>query len=148
MPTTGAALGAYPLGYGEPTAAPEPPTKQSQFSRYINPGSKSFEVDPDTGGLAQMPGTRQRVLIALSAKRGSSTVRRELGLRFGGKIGDDFVSQMQGEVRYALRFLLAENAVRIERIEVEKRSVGRIRVTVTYTDLATGETGQQVSTTF
>lgn len=146
MPTTGAALGAYPLGYGEPAEAPMPP-EPTKFSRYINPGTKSFQIDAETRGLAQMPGTRQRVLIALSAARGSSTVRRELGLRFGGKIGENFVNEMQGEVRHALRFLLAERALRLERVEVEKRSVGRLRIIVTYTDLATGETGQQVTTT-
>ncbi len=147
MPTTGAPLGVFPLGYGEATAAPEPPDPSaSTLSRYINPGSKSYEVDPTTGHLAQMPGTRQRVLIALSSVAGASTVLRELGVRFGGKIDSSIERRMQGEVRFALRHLIAERAIRIERIDVAKRSTGRVRVTVTYTDLLTGQRGQQVTT--
>lgn len=146
MPTTGAPLGTA-LGHGTPTAAPVPPVKAATvLSRYINPATGSYEVDSVTGHLAQMPGTRQRVLIALASIAGSSSVLRDLGMRRSGVIGSDIVQRLQGDARYALRHLVREGAIRIEFIDVEVRSTGRVRLTVGYTDLLTGKRGQTVTT--
>lgn len=148
MPTSGAPLGT-PLGHGQEVPATNPSPIVSTLSRYINPATKSYEIDPDTGHLAQMPPVRQRVLIALSAVKGSSSVLPNLGIRRGGAVTARTENRLQHEVRGALREMVEEGVLRIERIFMEELpGLGRIRLTVQYTDLTAGLKGQKVTVLF
>ena len=135
MAASGAPLGETPLGFGEFTEAPTPPTVPSSFVRYINPATGDFEIDPNTGHLQQMPAVRQRVLIALTARRGSSTTLTELGIQWGGTLDRTAEYRLRAAVTQALADLIAEPAIfRLDSIDFERTSLGRARVTVNYTD--------------
>lgn len=149
MPTTGAPLGS-PFGLGEATAAPTAPLGASTVSRYINPNTKSYEVDSETGHYAQMPTVRQRVYIALASVRGSSSVLPNLGLRLGGAIDARAENRLRGEVRLAVSDMVAEGVLRIENIDVfvNENALGRLELTLWYTDLTLGAPNQHQTVIF
>ena len=97
------ALGLFPFGIGTPVSVTDPPdAADTQFSRYINPGSGDYEVDDVTGHLKQMPPVRQRVLLALKTTLGSSNALPGLGVDKPKKIGTNFQDIMKRRVREAL----------------------------------------------
>lgn len=137
MPTTGAPLGETPLGYGEPEEAPVPP-EVSTFSRFIDTGAGDFAMDDETRGLAQMPGVRQRVLLALKTRFGTSTVLPRFGLRWGGKLDAQAESRIKGEIRLCLKPLVEDGSISLVSIDWEKRDLGRAVATITYFDKTIG----------
>ncbi len=137
------AAGTSLAGLGVPAtivAVPEPSTG----SRYLNPVTRDWEVDPATSQMAQMPSVRQRVLIALLTDRGSATASPGLGVRYPDKIGKAFEAEVRHSVRSALAHLTLEDdpVIRIDQIKVERLWTGRILVTLTFTDLETGAPDQ------
>lgn len=127
--------GTGPFGLGTPLTASAPPSGASG-SRYINPATRDYEQDPDSLQLKQMPATRQRVLLALMTARGSSTALRTFGVRIPKKITTTFKAEVQASVRTALLHLTdTEPVIRIDTIIVETGTGGRVRITVSYTDL-------------
>lgn len=135
-------FGLSPYGTGTPETSAVP-ASGAAGSRYINPATRDYQQDPTTGQLAQMPSTRQRVLLALLTVQGSSSVYGRFGIKLPRKMGTSFEVEMRFAVRAALRHLTdAEKVIRIDSITVERGAGSRSRTTVSYTDLATGETDQ------
>ncbi len=129
---------AFALGTpAEPGAAPAP----SNGSRFLNPRTRDWEIDPDTSQHAQMPAARQRVLLALLTVRGSATSAPGFGFKPPSKIGPRFEAETRNAVRVALAHLTREDApaIEIQDIAVQKIAPGRVLLTVSYVDLATGE---------
>lgn len=134
------AAGTGPAGLSTPAEVAVSPLP-SAGSRYINPSSGDYQIDAATGQFAQMPPTRQRVLLALKTVFGSSTAAPDFGLRAPRKIGRNYVAQTKQEVRAALRHLTLENApvILITAIDVVRIGSSRVVATVSYVDLKTGQ---------
>ena len=132
-------FGTGPFGFGAPVTGTAPPEGPAG-SRWINPATRDFEVDPTTGQLKQMPAVRQRVLLALVTLVGSSTVLPKFGVRLPRKMGSQFDAQVRAAVNLALRQLTeVEQLIRIQRIDVLKGGGGRAQVTVAFVNLENGE---------
>lgn len=127
-----------PFGLGTPIPATAPPTGTAG-TRYLNPATGDYEQDPVTRQLAQMPTTRQRVLLAVMTLRDSMSVNRGFGVRLPRKMGTFFESEVTQAVRAALRHLTdTEQVIRIDSITVERGSGSRARIVISFTDLTTG----------
>lgn len=131
-------MGTSPFGVGTPASATEPPSGPAG-SRYLNPVTRDYEVDSTTGQFKQMPGTRQRVVITVLTVRDSSGVRG-FGVRLPGRMGDAFERQVENEIRRSLRYMTeVEKSLLITEIKVERGLGGRARITISFTDLVTGD---------
>jgi hypothetical protein len=131
--------GAFPFGYGAPASAAEPPNGAAG-TRYINPGSRDYEVDPDTRQFKQMPALRQRVLLKLATRKDSIPVLRDFGLGMPSKMGTGFERALAERIRVAFRQETdVEKVMRIDAVIVQRVSSGRAHVIFDYTDLSTGE---------
>lgn len=139
-----AGLGAF--GLGTPTVAPIPSTGQAG-SRWINPATRDYEVDGNTRQLKQMPGTRQRVLLALMTIKGTASTAPRFGVALPTKMGTTFEAECKAATRAALAHLTSGDSpvIRINFITVERGRSSRARITVDWTDIETGEP-DQVST--
>ena len=143
VPSTGFGVMPYgfaPFGVGAPASVADAP-KNSAGSRYLNPQTGDYELAGATGQQAQMPPTRQRVLLAVKTVKGSSTANPQFGFAAPRKIGTNFVAQTTASIRSAVSHLTNEDApvIRIERIDVLRTGVGRLVVTISYVDLLTGQ---------
>lgn len=135
-------VGTGPYGIGTPVTSAAPPAGAAG-SRYINPATRSYEQDSTTGQLAQMPGLRQRVLIAVTTAKKSSSAIPEFGLLVPRVVGPSFESEIKASIRASLSQMTdVEKVLRIDGITVEIGASGRQRVTVSYTDITTGEPDQ------
>lgn len=134
--------GVTAAGIGEPATIVDNP-EPSDGSMYINPYTKDYELDASTGQLAQMPPVRQMVLLALSTIKGTATALPWLGISYPSKITQSFESECIASVNAALSHLTREDdpQITIDRVSVEVASgiQGRAKITVSYTDLTTGE---------
>jgi hypothetical protein len=111
----------------------------SAGSRYLNPATGDYQIDPTTEHFAQMPKTRQRVLLALLTRRNSSAVDN-FGKRAAKRMGETFEVEERAHVAEALHHLTeVEKVIRVNRVDVERGTGGRARTTVHYTDLVSGE---------
>lgn len=135
----GAPPGCGPFGAGVAITGAAPPTPGTLTARYVNPATKSYQQNPVTRQLAQMPPVRQRVLLALTNRVGSSTADPSRGVLFPSKMTTTFEAEMAASIRAALRQMTdIERVIRIDRITVERGVSGRARPVVSYTDLTTG----------
>lgn len=91
-----------------------------------------------------MPPTRQRVLLALMTVFGSSTAKPRFGLRVPDKIRSTFSAEVKSLARSALSHLTLEDArvIDISDIIVNIPRPGTAEITISYTDLLTGETDE------
>lgn len=136
-------LGAF--GLGTPIEAADPPSGDIG-SRYINPISKNYEIDGVTRQLKQMPKNMQRVLLALSTLKASSTAVPGFGVVFPRKMGTAFEKTTEQAIRLALIHLTdVEQAILIQAIIVERGRNSRAQATIVYEDLETGEKDQRVT---
>lgn len=141
------ALGTSPFGIGTPSTSADPPTALVQAGlarpgcRFIDARTRDYVHDPDTLQLAQMPVTRQRVMLALLTIKGSSTVLPRLGLRMPRKITEAFDTEVRHAVLSALyQLTTVERVIRVNAIHAARLSpAGRVLVEVEYVDLTTGE---------
>lgn len=134
-----APMGSAPFGYGYGDEGVEPPDGAAG-SRYINPASGQYEQDPGTRQLKQMPALRQRVLLKLRTIKGSSTVLPNLGIVLPRKIDQTFDAKVASGLRVAFRQETdVEKIMRIDGIAVRRLNTGRVEITLSYTDLTTGE---------
>jgi len=135
-------LGNTPFGLGTPIAAATPADQSEQaFCRYIDPNSGDYQIDDANRSLAQMPPVRQRVLIILTTVRGSSSVLPWLGVNLPRKIDESFEVALRNSVRQAFRLMTdIEKSLQINDIIIAKLSSGRVRVTLSYTDLTQADT--------
>lgn len=138
-------FGLAAFGLGTPNEAPVQPVG-SIGSRYINPISGDYEIDGVTGHLKQMPGTRQRVMLALTTLKTSATVVPRFGIRLPRKMGTAFEFEVKQAIRLALMHLTDfEQVIQVDDIIVERGRNSRAMATVVYTDLETDEADQRVT---
>lgn len=137
------AAGTGPGGLLVPATVAASPSK-SAGSRFLNPITRDYELDQSTNQFAQMPPTRQRVLLALMTKKGSATANPEFGLAVPDKIRSTFAAEVNVSARAALGHLTREDApvISIDAITVDVPSPGRAILTVSYTDISTGESDE------
>lgn len=147
MPASGSPIGT-PFGVGTPLAqSPPPDPKKLKLSRFINSGSGDYEIDPDTGHFKAMPPVRQRMLLIMKTIRGSSTVLPDLGIDVPRKLDGTFIPRVTASIRNAYRQLTeVEKVARIDGIEIERLSSGRVGVLIAYTDLTTGIPTEPIET--
>ena len=139
------AYGMSPYGLGTPATGVAPPVGAAG-SRYINPQTRDYEIDPATGQQAQMPGIRQRVLLALTTVLASSTAVPGMGVRLPKKMGTTYEAEVRNAVLVALRQMIeVEKVLRVDAIIVKRTGTGRSSITVSYTDLTTGEADRVTS---
>ncbi len=133
--------GLGPFGLGTPAQGAEPPSGPAG-SRYLNPITRDYQVDEETGQFAQMPAVRQRVLIIVLTLKNSSAVKG-LGVRLPPRMDETFESAVKAEITLALRQLTdVERVARLEDVKVDRGRSGRARITVVYTDLTTATRDQ------
>lgn len=136
----------FPLGFGSGEHAPTPPTGV-WGSRYINAQTGDYANDAVTGQLQQMPSVRQRFLLRLKEKRGSSSVRPLDGIEMPSKIDEASTRTVDDAVRLAMRQETdVEKVARIISVKPvrDEQNGGRVNVVVTFVDLTTGLTPEPV----
>jgi len=132
-------FGVGPYGFGTPVTGVAPPSGAAG-SRYINPQSRDYEIDPVTKQQAQMPGVRQRVLLAVTTVLRSSTAVPGMGIDMPKKMGTSYEAQVRNAVLASLRQMIeVEKVLRVDAILVKRTGTGRSQITISFTDLTTGE---------
>jgi hypothetical protein len=132
-------FGLGPFGFGTPLSVEAPPAGAAG-SRYLNPATGDYEQDPTTRQFAQMPALRQRVVLALRTLLRSSTAVPTMGVELPRKMGTTYAAEVRNAVLVALRQLVEiEKIMRVDGITTVKGVGGRSLITVSYTDLTTGE---------
>lgn len=136
-----AGTGAF--GLGSPDVAPVPPTGPVG-SRWINPATQDYEIDPGTRNLKQMPSVRQQVLLAIMTIKGSATTAPRFGVTLPTKMGNTFEAECKNSCKTALQHLTNSDPpiIRINNIIVVKGRNSRAQITIDYTDVSTGESDQ------
>jgi hypothetical protein len=136
-----APAGMTPFGVGTPATGAEPPSGPAG-SRYINPVTRDYQVDPTTGQFAQMPPVRQRVLLAVLTARNSSAVPG-FGTRLPPNMDESFESAVRAEITRALNQLTqVERVCRLDAVLVKRGRLGRAQITIVFVDLTTGTRDQ------
>ena len=139
-------LGVAPAGFGTGTDAPMPPSG-NWGSRYVNPQTGDYAVDPETGQFQQMPSVRQRFLLRLKEKRGSSSVRPRDGIELPKKFDATTERTVDDAVRRTMRQETdVEKVARIISVTPvrDPGNTGRINVVIVYQDLTTGIVDQPI----
>lgn len=137
MPATGTPLGS-PFGAGLPTAAPAP-ALGAELSRYIDPANGTYVINPATGRYGGMPIVRQRVVLALRHREGTSTAIPE-GIKWPTKQTPSMAREIEDTVRKRLFTLTdVDKLATLDAVLTEVTSSGRVQVTVEYTDLTTNQ---------
>lgn len=135
-------LGTSPAGIGLPDDDATVPSGNSAMCRSIDPMTRDYTVDTETGHLSQTTPVRQRVFIRLLTLKGSSTSVPELGAAIPGKMDERFSAKVVAAVHEALRQEVeVERVMSILSIDVQ-RSNRRAAIHVRYQDLTTGEPGE------
>jgi hypothetical protein len=126
-----------PFGVGVAIEAVAPPTLAPQAARFVDPVTRDYALESD-GSYQRMPELRQRVLLAITESRGSSSVRPHDGTEVPDRIDASFERRMKSSIARSLSFLVASGALRVDGITLEYPNTGRTETTVAYTDLKTG----------
>lgn len=126
-----------PFGVGVATEVDAPPTSAPQAARYIDPTTRDYALAED-GSYLRMPELRQRVILAVTEAKGSSSVRHEDGVDIPTRIDASFERRAKNSIASALSFLVDEQALRIDGITIEYPRAGGVTTTIAYTDLNTG----------
>lgn len=132
-------FGGGPFGLGTPPGPSLSPTG-SAGSRFIHPVNRDYEVSATTGQYKQMPGVRQRVTIAALTQLNSSGIPG-FGMKLPEKMGPTFEAECRAAVANGLRHM---PDIRLESVTVERGPGGRARITVSWKDLATGESDSAI----
>lgn len=132
--------GTGPFGLWSPDEAPAQATG-SVGSRWIDPATRDYAVNPGTSNLLQMPSVRQQVLLALMTVELSAATAPRFGVSVSSKMDNKFENQTKDSCRIALRHLTEPDppVIRINNITVTKGRNSRAGILVDYTDLSTGE---------
>lgn len=130
-----APLGSTPFGLGTTASAQVPPSRRI-LAPYIDPMTGQCAVGTD-GELEPMPINRQRVLLTVKTRLGSCVI-----LNFGVKLPDKISRSYQDDIRIvvenALDYMVRDGSIALDRIDVEQTGIGRVQITVNYTDRQTG----------
>jgi len=127
-----------PFGVGVPDEAVAPPTVAPEQARFIDPISRDYVV-ADDGEYQRMPRLRQRVLLALTTEQGSSSVLQQFGFNPPNRIDTTFERRATNSVQSALAFLITAKELHLDAVSVALPRPGRVRLSVSYTDLLTGK---------
>lgn len=133
-------VGSTPFGFGVPTVAPTPPSTVPEGARFIDPFTGDYVLDSE-GEYERISGVRQRVVVALTTRKGSSAVLQTFGLKLPDKIDATFQQRVTNAVRAALSHLIAVKppVIRLDAVEVQTPQPGRAYITVRWTDLTNGQ---------
>lgn len=140
-------IGLAPFGIGTPNTSATVPTSLPERARFLNPTTRDYERDPDNGGeYKRMPVTRQRVLLAITETKGSSTARPDDGTARPRKLDDRYPQRMRNAITEALSNVPglvdgARPAAKLLDVRAERsaNNTGRARVVVQYDDLTDNE---------
>lgn len=134
-----AGTGAF--GLGTPEIIPEQGTG-TVGSRWINPATKTYEVNEYTHNLKQMPGVRQMVLLAVMTLQGSASPNPRFGVKPPTKMGNTFEAECKDSVKKALSHMTDSDSplIRVDKITVTRGRNSRAEVLIDYVDISTGET--------
>jgi hypothetical protein len=128
-------IGSTPFGSGTPVAATAPPSDIPEQANFLDPVTGDYVV-LDDGALARMPNTRHRVLMLLKTVLASAAHLPDVGLEMPTRMDQTFKQRTKGAVLFALEPI--GDDIRIDDVTVEVTGTGRADVTVSYTDLTTG----------
>lgn len=139
MPGLGLApAGFFALGFGQDEEILGPPEDPIVGATFINPRTRDY-VAQDDGSYQRMPVMRHRVLMLLMTELGSAVNvdnQEAIGLRLPQKITPSFQQEVDQAVRAAL--LPIGNEIRIDAVTTIVLPTGKVDITVSYTDLTTG----------
>ena len=144
-----ASFGASPYGVGTPavtytTGGKALPitgyasaTKRAPLGRWINPVSKTFEVD-DYGQIIGMDAVQQQVYLALRTAKGSA-IPEQLGneLLTIEDVNDEFPARFEAAIRSALSRLIALRLVDPLSIDISQFAQDGQFVRIRWRNLAT-----------
>jgi len=140
MAGLGSPLGVTPFGTGTPATAQTRPSKSPLGARFLDPTTRDYALDSE-GEVKRMPGVRQQVLLAVTTLINSSSTLPGAGISLPRKIGADFARLTRISVEAACAHITESGRATIDDVTAEVVSTGRTLITVTYTDLTTGEVG-------
>jgi hypothetical protein len=130
--------GTFPAGFAAAAEAAAPPDP-SPFVRAIDPASRDYTIDATTRAFTRTTATRQRVQLALSTLRESSTVQRDWGVLAPRKMSRSFEQEADASVREALAALVRDGSIEIVTVGTKRGTGGRAQAVVTFRDRTTGE---------
>ena len=128
-------IGPTPLGAGTPDLAPAPPDGLPDLANFFNSSAGDYVV-ADDGSLERMPIVRHQVLMLLSTELGTAAHEPSVGLKLPKKMGRDFEQRCREAVLLALEPIGAD--IRVDGIGVKRMGTGRAEITISFTDLTTG----------
>lgn len=127
-----------PFGTGAPATGAPLPTRPVAGARFIDPITKDYVYEAD-GSYQRMPTTRQRVLLAVTTVFQSSSVLPD-GIKMPRRMGSSWEQKAKVEVERVLRPIIRDGSMKLHGVIVERVTpIGRSRITIAYTDLATGQ---------
>ena len=138
-----APFGTSPFGYGNPALA-DPNVgkvfKKTDSSvgnnRFIDPSTRDYSIDVDTGRIVGQDAMQQMVYLALVTVRGSSAVT-DLGQGFTSikQINQNVEAQITNEVNTALQILTRNKQIFLNDVfvQIDANKVARIHVVWTDT---------------
>lgn len=130
-----------PFGSGTPLALVAPPTKPPEHAAFIDPVTRDYVLDIE-GAAARMPEVRQQMVLAVTTLIGSSSVEPQRGIRQPEKIDENIDRAMLEAVTAATAHVIRAKRATLDAVTTEVVSMGRLRTTISYTDLISGTPGQ------
>ena len=131
--------GLGPFGFGTPLSA-DPIPVGAAGCRFIDPSTGDYAIDVLTRQFQQMPPLRQRVLLALVTTFKSNNAVPGFGIKLPKKMGTSYQNEVRNSVNTALNQLTTiEKVMKVDSITAIKGASGRSLITVSYTDLSTGQ---------
>ena len=127
-------LGSFSLGAFAPDQAE--PVPITTGARFVDERG-DYQLDAD-GQHRRMPPLRQRILLALRARRGSSSVLPEMGITIPPTVSGQFESEIRSAVTTALAPIVESGDMVITRVRVESVNAGRSVTVIEYRDTAQG----------
>jgi phage baseplate assembly protein W len=127
-----------PFGPGTPLPATAPPEFPAERAAYMDPRTRDYVLDSESE-LSRMPVVRQQILLALTTKRGSSTVDPGFGIELPKKIDENIATTMRNAVERATAHITSAGRASITDVTVERHMLG-VRTIVSYNDLTLGTT--------
>ncbi len=146
-------MGTSPFGFGSPATtdvnvgralAMTDGIRTQGDARYIDPKTRDYAVDSDTGRILGMTSAQQRVYLALVTVKGSAA-DPTLGtdVRQVQTLAVNSIARIENATRAALAQLVNERAIRVVSIDVSVSGTVA-SIVVRWTDLSNAQT--QVTT--
>lgn len=127
-----------PFGSGTPSGGPAPPTKLADRAAYLDPRTRDYVVDAE-GELARMPTVRQQMLLAVTTRKGSSSVDPGAGIELPKKIDDNIDTVMRQAIERACAHITSAGRAVITEVKTTRTQLG-VKTIIAYNDLTLGKT--------